>query len=137
MVKQINDIEELVDRELNNSSGTAIAIKELTSVLKEDVDIPHESHTNMDFKTRLSIKEISAHACLEWLNEVIQDKDKWETELRIVRLTERMKRLRVSVDGKARESIEKIFIHENTNDENSKLGGFMKKMFVPKSSNVL
>jgi hypothetical protein len=108
-------------------SGVIEAVKELTSSTLDD-----RKKDNIDFKTRLNIKEICAHCSLEWLNEVVQSKQKFSEELLIVHLVEKMKRLRVSQDGLAREGIENMFKSEKQQDDKN----MFQKMFAPKNPAV-
>lgn len=122
MAKEFKDPYTLEDslREINadEDSGAKIAVKELTSEAKRK-DTEEARMTNMDFKSRLTLPEISAHACLEWLNQVLTEKELFTKELRIVHLVSKMKRLRVSEEGKAREGLEKVFTATKKDDEQS------------------
>jgi hypothetical protein len=100
-------------------------VKELTSEKVEfrgtDKD---KDFSNMDFKTRLNIKEVCAHACMEFINEVVVNQKQFRERLVVVDLINRMKRLRVSEDGKAREGVEQIFKGKSEQDERNWLQRF-------------
>lgn len=115
---------------LNQQTGSVIAVKELTSVKTKKLKTAKE--TNMDFKTRLNLREISAHCCLEWLNDVITDKKKFSKELRVIHLIDRFKRLRVSEDGKSRDGIQDIFKSKSPDDDATSV---MKRLFTPRNPN--
>jgi hypothetical protein len=107
------ELKRFEDSQANDQQASVHAVRELTSANR---DKENEKLNNMDFKTRLTLPEVSAHACLEWLNEVFTEKEMLGKELRIIHLTERMKRIRVSEEGKAREGIEKIFTKDKVED---------------------
>lgn len=107
-------VDEIVEHEAETASASAIAVKELTSVKFDD-----KKKSNIDFKTRLTLGEISAHCCLEWLNDVMINKDKFKKELRIIDLVDRMKRLRPSIEGKAREGLQDVMKSEVQAERNS------------------
>jgi hypothetical protein len=121
------ELDQIIEENINDTGGHALAVKELTSVKVE------KRKTNMDFKTRLTIQEISAHGCMDFLNDVIRGgQEKFSDELLIVNLIDKMKRLRVSEGGKAREGIEQIFRGEKQ-EENS---NFLRKLFSPRNPQI-
>ena len=116
MVDLEDELRRFEETQSNDQQASVHAVKELTSAVR---DRQNAKLNNMDFKTRLTLPEVSAHACLEWLNEVFTEKDMLGKELRIIHLTERMKRIRVSEEGKAREGIEKIFTKDKVDESNN------------------
>lgn len=109
--KQNDDIDKIIEQELNEETGLSVAVKQLTSdVLDEDKNL---NLSDIDFKTNLHIKEILSQASLEWLNDVVTNKEKFKEELMITKLIRRLKRLRVSEGAMARKGIQDIFISEN------------------------
>lgn len=121
------ELDQIIEENINDTAGHALAVKELTSVKVE------KKKTNMDFKTRLTLQEISAHACMDFLNDVIKGGEKkFSDELVIIGLIDKMKRLRVSEGGKAREGIEQIFKGERQEDN----ANFFKKMFSPRNPQI-
>lgn len=108
------ELEKLNESQVNEQQSAVLAVKELTSEKREKEDT---TLTNMDFKTRLSLPEVCAHGCLEWINEVITNRESFTDGLAIVGLTKRMKRIRVSEEGKAREGVEQIFKNREAEDQ--------------------
>lgn len=117
----------LEEQAASEQSGHVVAIKELTSEKPEIRE--HKQLTNMDFKTRLTLQEISAHACLDFLHDVMleSERDRFTKELIITDLVLKMKRLRVSEAGKSREAVEDIFKQPKQDDGNS----LMRRFFNP------
>lgn len=127
----VHDLADIIETDSTEETGAKVAVKELTSETKTS-DRQEKRTSNIDFKSRLTKREISAHACLEWLNLVLVEKEKFSKELRIIHLVSKMKRLRVSEEGKAREGLEKVFTAANKDTETS----FMQRFFSPRNPNI-
>lgn len=107
------DLEDLENRikdiDTFEESPAIMAIKELVSSTPDGDSKTNPERENIDFKTDLTIDEISAFSIIEHTAWVLNNNNDFNKKILIPDLTNRMKRHKVSKEGKGRSGIINIF----------------------------